>query len=126
MELAKGHFELREEENNQSFYEIKLFSTAIPDNISKKSKPLIPQNNAFLKGDRLKKIENETFIGTLYISFKFLPMQQIKVPKGENIFKEVNNKTPMEQNMNKTQISSYLFLFIEKIANVKHKLNKFL
>lgn len=55
MELAKGHLELREEENNQSFHEIKLFSTAIPDNISKKSKPLIPQNNAFLKGDRLKK-----------------------------------------------------------------------
>lgn len=111
MELAKGQANIDFNEKTHEIYEIKMFSTAIPDNLAKKSKPKIGRTPNVFKEDNLKKIETETLIGSVFM--------KIKNTKTEIESKTIIQKsTPPNPIIKENEQLYYLFMFIEKLTNV--------
>ena len=110
MELAKGSLtmNLHEiEENVDGIISVELFSSAIPEQISKKEKPKVMKSKMF-KEDNLKKIENETRIGEVY--FQVVEENELQFTK---------NLTSGPKNFTENEMPIYhLLLNIEKISNV--------
>jgi len=100
MELAKGQITVNSHEMmNKETISVKMMSTAIPENISKK-----PKIMKKFKEDFLKKIENETQIGELQIE----------------INEEIMNYKGKSDNLKEKETPIYyLFMNIDKISNVK-------
>lgn len=109
MELAKGQININLSETGiENIYTIKMFSGAIPDQISKK--PKIIKTKMF-KEDAFKKIETETLIGEL----QFQIIEELK----EKEVKKVQNMTLQKQPWFERESPIYfLFLNIDKISNV--------
>lgn len=112
MELAKGQININLAENGiEDLYTIKMFSGAIPDQISNKEKPKIIKMKKF-KEDTLKKIDTETLIGELQFQIieEIKEKEKVKKVQYMNIQKEpwIERESPIY----------FLFLNIDRISNV--------
>ena len=110
MELAKGQITINYEEikRRKEKISIKMMSSAIPENISKKNQPKIVKTK--FKEDLMKKIETETLIGELQLE---ILEEIVDFREKEDFLKNSNEKE------RKTAIF-HLFMNIDKISNVKN------